>query len=601
MAIQANRLTNLLNSLVKPLLEEFVFIFFSLNLMGITSINNLITKRLNAVEGISRIPSYLNLFGRIALLFLFAYILATIITKVKRVRIKWTLKILSYFIIISLFTINYFIRSNFGLDINPTLFVLLAETTGAESQEFINQYILSTAIIPTLKILVCHIGTIIVAEVCWNIKIKSWIKKLPLYATRTISVCIAAILLFGIYSTNIYWKVYNAGSPDEIRIIQPPTDPLSSIYTSLMTIRLMRENIESAIETNNIAYNTENAYTTQDDSLNIVIVIGESYIKWHSQLYGYELATTPHMNEELQAGRLFAFNDVVSTSNSTSVVMRDVLCCNNTNAKEQWYEYPSFLTIFKKAGYNVFFWDNQRNYKEMATYSFTLNSFLYNQHLQDIFYTKTNEKSYTYDTEIVDCFNNSIDLSNKKHNLIIYHLQGQHISPSARFPHKEFKHFTADSIKRDEEFITEDIKQYIANYDNATLYNDYVLNQIFEDFKESNTILIYFSDHGDEAYDYRKQCGRDHGDITPMVLKYQYDVPFIVWCSDTYKMKYPDIVEHIQKVVNRPFSIDNICNMLFNIGGITTSYYRDYLDILSPAYKCEYRLIKGEYIYEELR
>ena len=593
--------TNFLNSLLKPFFEEFVFIFIFMKAMGLTSINNLIVERFNAVENIAKFPSYLNLFGRIAILFLFAYLAATAITKVKRVKIKWALKSFLYLTVILLFATKYFVLSNFGLEITPTFFVLIAETTKTESQEFINQYILSAAIIPTLKILAYYICTIIVAEVCWNIKIKSWTKKIPLYATRFISICIATILIFGIYSTNIYWKVYNADSPDKIRFIQPPTDPLSSIYTSLMTIRLMRVNLESAIEINKATYNTEDAYITKNDSLNIVVVIGESYIKWHSQLYGYKLQTTPYMDEELQAGRLFAFNDVISTSNSTSVVMRDVLCCNNTNAKEQWYEYPSFLTIFKKAGYNVFLWDNQRNYDEMATYSFTLNSFIYNQHLLDIFYTQTNKKSYTYDTGIVDCFNNSIDLSNKKHNLVIFHLQGQHVSPSARFPHDEFKHFTADSIKRDEEYITEEIKQYIADYDNATLYNDYVLKQIFEKFKESNTILIYFPDHGEEAYDYRKQSGRDHGEITSQVLKYQYDIPFIVWCSDTYKMKNPDVIKGLQQAINRPFSIDNTCNMLFNIGGISTSWYRDSLDILSPAYKCEYRLIKGEYIYEQLR
>ena len=127
------------------------------------------------------------------------------------------------------------------------------------------------------------------------------------------------------------------------------------------------------------------------------------------------------------------------------------------------------------------------------------------------------------------------------------------------------------------------------------------MNQIFETFKNKNTILIYFSDHGEEAYDYRKQCGRDHGEITSMMLKYQYEVPFIIWCSDIYKKKNPNTIERIEQAVNHPFSIDNICNMLFNIGGITTSYYRDYLDILNHAYKCEYRLIKGEYIYEQLR
>ena len=601
MATQTNKQTNLLNTLAKPFLGELPFIFFFMQLMGLIPIISLIIKRSNLVESITRFPSYLNLFGRIAILFLFAYILATTITKVKRAKIKWTLKILSYFIIISLFTIRSFILSNFGLDITPTAFVLLAETTGAESQEFINQYIFSPTIIPTLKIAVYYICAIIIAEVCWNIKIKSWINKLPLCATKTISVFIAIILTFGIYSTNIYWKVYNANSPDDIHLKQPPTDPISSIYTSLITIRMMKKNIESAIEINNTTYNTENTYITQKDSLNIVIVIGESYIKSHSQLYGYSLATTPYMKEEQQAGRLFVFNDVITTANSTSIVMKDILCCNNTNTKEQWYEHPSFLTIFKKAGYGVFFWDNQRNYDETATFSFNLNSFLYNPQLKDIFYTQTNKQSYTYDTEIVNCLNNSIDLSQQKHNLIIYHLLGQHVSPSARFPHDEFTHFTPDSIERDEEFITEDIKQYISDYDNATLYNDYVMNQIFETFKNKNTILIYFSDHGDEAYDYRKHQGRDHGKPTSLSLKYQYEVPFIVWCSDTYRERNPNTITNLQQATNRPFSIDNIANMLFNVGKVNTTYYREHLDILSPAYKCEHRLIKGEYIYEKLR
>ena len=585
----------------KPVIEEFVFIVFFMKLMGLSSINALIIQRINAVENITAIPSYVNLFGRVAILFLFAYIITTAITKIKRIWIKRLIKFLAYFITILLFSIKYFLLSNFALDITPTCFVLLAETTEAESAEFINQYILSTNIIPLLRLVSCYIGAIIFAEFCWNAKVKSWVERLPLCITRILSVCIALFLGFGIYSTNIYYRIYNAKSPDDIRSKLPPTDALSSIYTSLITLRMMEGYMQQAVEINNMTFNTQNAYITQNDSINIVVVIGESYIKWHSQLYGYDLATTPYMNKELQAGRLFAFNDVISTSNSTSVVMRDVLCCNNTNAGEQWYEYPTFLTIFKNAGYNVFFWDNQRNYDETATYSFTLNSFLYSPDLQNIFYTKTNEKSYTYDADIVKSFNESVDFSTNKNNLIIFHLLGQHVSPSLRFPHDSFKHFTSDSIKRDEEFITEDMKSYIADYDNATLYNDYVMHRIFETFKESNTILIYFSDHGEEAYDYRKQCGRGHGEITSMLLKYQYDIPFIVWCSDTYKKKNPNVINNLQQAINRPFSIDNICNMLFNIGSVATPYYRDSLDILSNTYKCEYRLIKGEHIYEKLR
>ena len=37
---------------------------------------------------------------------------------------------------------------------------------------------------------------------------------------------------------------------------------------------------------------------TKDDSLNIIFVVGESYIKSHAGIYGYPLPTTPNMVNE---------------------------------------------------------------------------------------------------------------------------------------------------------------------------------------------------------------------------------------------------------------------------------------------------------------
>ena len=43
------------------------------------------------------------------------------------------------------------------------------------------------------------------------------------------------------------------------------------------------------------------------DSVDVVFVIGESFIKWHSSLYGYRLPTSPVLDEELRRGRLAVF------------------------------------------------------------------------------------------------------------------------------------------------------------------------------------------------------------------------------------------------------------------------------------------------------
>lgn len=599
-----NRLS--LKSVTTPFLKEFPFICIFMTLMDFWPAVNLMLKRATTSENLALIPTYTNLFGRVAILFLFAYVVAAITTAIGNRVMRKGFRIFSYTVTVALFVVCFFLKNNFRLDITPTCFVLLAETSGGESREFIHQYLLSPTVLPTLGVLALCVAVILLAEKYWNnINARAWvldkITRLPSVLKRVFRVTLLSFLLFGIFSTNIYYKVYSAASPDVIRTLYPPTDPLSSVYTSLVTLRMMEENIDDAVRVNKAAYRNDDARTVLGDSLNIVVVIGESYIKWHSQLYGYELATAPNMCREQSEGQLFVFNDVISSSNSTSVVMKDLFSCNNSSAREQWCKYPAFPAIFMKAGYNVYFWDNQRDFAKMETYSFTLNSFLYNPELLDIFYTQTNEKAYTYDAGLVESFGSTVDLATGKHNLLLLHLNGQHVAPSGRFPHDTFRHFSADSIKRTDAFLTREMKEYIADYDNATLYNDYVLNTIFETYNGSNTIVIYFSDHGEEAYDYRKQCSRDHGEVTAMSLKYQYEIPFVVWCSGVYLEKNPDVADAIRQAVDRPFVLDNLCNMLFNIGGVVTPHYRPQLDLIAPGYKCGKRLVKGEYIYEDIR
>jgi heptose-I-phosphate ethanolaminephosphotransferase len=111
---------------------------------------------------------------------------------------------------------------------------------------------------------------------------------------------------------------------------------------------------------------------------------------------------------------------------------------------------------------------------------------------------------------------------------------------------------------------------------------------------------VYLSDHGEEVYDWRDQCARDHGPLSSNKLKYQYDIPFMVWCSDQFKHKHPEVVSRIRQAVNRPFMIDNLCHLLFTVGGINTVYYRDSLDLFSPRYNCKQRRVNNQ-DYDEIR
>ena len=337
-----------------------------------------------------------------------------------------------------------------------------------------------------------------------------------------------------------------------------------------------------------------------EDSLNVVLVIGESYIKHHASIYGYYLKTTPHMAQEKEKGSLFAFNNVVTPNNLTSNVLKNLLSTNNSSNSEAWYDTPYFPAIFRGAGYNVYFWDNQKTFNPNAEYTFALNSFLYCKEFEKIVYSAVNNNQpIKYDGDLIKSFKDNVILTHS-HNLIIFHLMGQHFITTNRFPQtKNFIHFTGDSIKSTKSFINAEKKQMIADYDNATLYNDHVLSQIFQLFSSSSSIVIYLSDHGEEVYDFRNRMGRDHGALSKMKAKYEYEVPFIIWCSNLFKEKHPDTVKALESSLEKPFMLDNLCNMLFYIGSVKTPFYRSEYNPLSPDYQCKSRLLEGYWDYDK--
>lgn len=594
----AGHLRELLILANRPYLEELPFVCLTILLIGFP---NSIPDIYDILATANGTESYMSAIGNASLLFLFAYFGAASVTCIKNTKIAKVWKYFLYTVCILINGTCHYLLYNFNLSISPTWFIMLAETTSNESKEFIGQYIFSDAMISTLKYTFIYVAGIVVFEKAWGIVKQKCLCVQTLRQRTDLGVLTMILLLFALNSTSIYWKIHNATSYEQIQEMNTPKDPFSSVYTTIVSLTMMGNNVGDAITLNKNVFKNCTAYTTVKDSLNIIVVIGESHIKYHSQLYGYELETNPNLAKEHKAGRLHVFEDVITSSNMTSIALRNILCCNNSGENELWHEYPSFLTIFKKAGYKIFFWDNQRDFIRQDNYPFTLKTFLYQPGICNICNATTNNTIYTYDGELINSFIKTTGIPNSKHNLILFHLIGQHHSAEDRYPKDRFNKFHSSDIKRDAPYLGEKEKAYIANYDNATLYNDHVIGNIIEYFKDKNTILVYFSDHGEEVYDYRNQCARDHGKLTADKLKYQYDIPFWVWCSDAFNDCYPNKVEDIKAATKRPMIIDNVCHMLFNAGGIECRHYREELDVISDKYQNRKRAINRKYFYEDIR
>lgn len=335
-------------------------------------------------------------------------------------------------------------------------------------------------------------------------------------------------------------------------------------------------------------------------SSNIVLIIGESYNRHHSSLYGYNMPTTPRQEARAEKGRLVPFSDVVSPWNLTSFVFKYLFSLYAVGDKGEWCDYPLFPELFRKAGYHVTFLTNQflPQAKE-AVYDFSGGFFLNNPVLSKAMFDTRNKSLFRFDDSMLDQYDR-LEKENKDNNLIIFHLKGQHVDYRTRFPRNR-RRFNPDDYERP------DLKQrelrILADYDNAVLYNDSIVDQIIKRFEDEDAIVIYVPDHGEECYGQGVHFyGRMHStEITARLAREEFDIPFWIWCSHEYMVNHPDIYAAIMKARDLRYMTDALPHMLLYLAGISSPLYRDDLNILSPKYnEMRPRILKNTTDYDKL-
>lgn len=320
---------------------------------------------------------------------------------------------------------------------------------------------------------------------------------------------------------------------------------------------------------------------------NIALVIGESFIRSHSSLYGYALPTNPLLEKELQAGRLVLFTDMATPANLTTEVMRNVLNLNDVSSGEPWYQSIYFPALIKRAGWNVYHFDNQTVGRGSDS------------GISRLFYSDFNLQ-YTLDgvSDTVFAFDAPYAryaadrVANRKpgKSMVIYHLLGQHFPASERYEGEP--HFSAADISV--AGLDDSKKQLVAHYDNATLYNDAVVAGIIDSWRDSPTLLFYFSDHGEDLPDLGPVGGRvSSNPDDPAWLERQFHIPFMVWISDSFEERYPCLAEKIRRAADRPAMLDKLGYMILGLTGARTPYYKAERDVLDRAWRAEPRMTIG--------
>ena len=323
----------------------------------------------------------------------------------------------------------------------------------------------------------------------------------------------------------------------------------------------------------------------------LVLVIGESTNRFHMGLYGYHRDTTPNLSA--MKDELYTFNNVYASRPNTIESLEQVLSFADENNPDLYKTQQSLLGLMKQAGYKIYWISNQQTLTGRNT---MLTSFSQLADEQIYLNTTRRQNSYSFDEKVIEPYEKIIDNDQENKKLIIVHLLGTHMSYKYRYP-DNFKEFESlDDSQRD---LSNDKKQTINHYDNAILYNDYIVSSLLKKLKTANqeSLLLYFSDHGDDVYDtppYNTLGRIESAPTVPM-----YAIPFIVWASDKWQMKKK--INKSTTFLNRKFSMANFIYAWSDLIGITYDEFVPEKSIFNEAFKESQILVGDPYIKGQVK
>lgn len=577
---------------------------------------------------------YDNLFSE---LFLDIYLACMLLSLIPSRMRRWV-RGLFYVVLYTVAIIDVFCFWKFSSSLTPTMLLLVGETNSREAGDFFNTY-LSTDVIfsPIGWLLLLILFHILFVCRQWLYKfipenykrfLQNATEKLRLFACRYRLRFVGGIVVFALFITGVI-NSYN----NKVQMTRLMTADTIGTVEHILTEKnracfyLPIYRLAFSVYSNHLASQQVNrciaaAKTVKVDSCsyqspNIVLIIGESYGKVHSQLYGYKYPTTPRQVKLERSGLLTRFSDVVSCWNLTSFVFKNVLSMHVVGQKGEWCDYALFPELFKKAGYNVTFLTNQflPQAKE-AIYDFSGGFFLNNPELSKFLFTTRNKSLHRFDEGLLADYdglvksgdiviNNARDRKSaaKDPNLIIFHLIGQHVNYRTRVPNDR-RVFTAADYAESRPDLSERRRCVLADYDNACLYNDSIVASIIKRFENTNSIVIYMPDHGEECYEPGRNfiCRNHSADVDWPLAHYEFEVPFWIYCTHRYAVTHPEIFKAIKDAKDKRFMTDALPHMLVWLAGISAKDYRPEYNLLSPQYnERRPRILKHVADYDKLR
>lgn len=356
-----------------------------------------------------------------------------------------------------------------------------------------------------------------------------------------------------------------------------PEDSVEKLPRNLSVGRLAANLKQSCDENRSTAY-IDYALASQPveiledrhDIPKVIFILGESTSRHHMQLYSYDLPTTPNLSRREQAGELTAFSSVTSPHAGTMAVMRTLFSFYDNDAAGMWYDYGNIFDILRESNVHTVWLSNQESSGFYGSIGRTLASRCdeqaFTSHL-----AHTIDLSERYDEEVLPLLDDALAGDGRtdaepQSDFIVVHLMGAHEDFKRRYP-ASFARFTA----ADETGGVRDdaaARQIRAEYDNAVLYDDHIVDAIIQRVEDQDALVIFLSDHGEEVNDVRDLVG--HGDESSA---WQRDIPMVIWTSAKFRVHHPEDVWRICAAKNHAWQSDEMIHTLLDLMKIRVPQY----------------------------
>jgi glucan phosphoethanolaminetransferase (alkaline phosphatase superfamily) len=296
-----------------------------------------------------------------------------------------------------------------------------------------------------------------------------------------------------------------------------------------------------------------------------VVVVGEALSRHHMHLYGYPRDTTPKLDRLAAEGDLIVFRDVVTSHAMTIPALNAAFRFRPGHGQDG----HTLFDVLNGAGFKSYWISNQYQYGIYESAVSLLTSATSQLWLSQSLIGGVYEERRDFDSDVLPALRRVL-AEERKDKFIFIHLMGSHDVYKARYPASD-EYFTGPG----EPGCRSAAQAQTSNeYDNSVRFNDSIVHQIVHAVRGTTgggsggeTFILYFSDHGEEVYDFRDFAGHTDSMLSP----YLAEVPFMLWLSNSYKRHHPEFAAHAAASGDRSYVTSDLLYSITDLARLSFS------------------------------